>query len=313
MREIPGVRCDGIKIFPAKSLCFVGVVSVIMRVKKILIVLTACLFLLTGCVSDETGEMIAMSFRSFLNSLPLGDVKSPSEIANWQIEQILQGVVTHDADMLKNILISPMQNSDEIDRQVSDFLDFVDGNVISHSDPRGSISSESMRDGEITSMGLSGHVSEILTDTGRKYLIRDDAVEISSILPDEFGVYYIFMRDITDGLGEFITIGDELFTGLSLEDVLNMSLVRELYMYDESGNLMSDDFLQAWRWAMYYPWPEYMGFDFGSNNSCWYFIGYDGSELFALTMFNNTDIVLIESDNMSMTYRVVFTPGCELP
>lgn len=123
--------------------------------------------------------------------------QTPNEIARNQAITILNSVISKDSDMLKSLLTPSVQESPEVDEQIETFLNFINGNVISYSKPRGSLSSQKKRSGKIVQEFLSGRTINIETDSENKYAIYHHAINISAEMPDEIGVYNITIVDVT--------------------------------------------------------------------------------------------------------------------
>ena len=120
---------------------------------------------------------------------------SPAEIAQSQANTILECVISKDSDTLKSLLLPSMRESPETDRQVETFLNFIDGDVVSHSKPQGDLSSSEKRSGKIVWEFLSGRTANIKTTSGKKYTIYHQTINVSEKKPDDIGVYCITIVD----------------------------------------------------------------------------------------------------------------------
>lgn len=122
---------------------------------------------------------------------------SPAEIARNQANTILECVISKDPDTLKSLLLPSMRESPETNRQVEKFLNFFEGNIVSHEESKGKLVSDNKRYGKVVLELLSGQTTNIKTDSGKKYKIYHKAINISEKKPDEIGVYCITIIDDT--------------------------------------------------------------------------------------------------------------------
>ena len=284
--------------------------------KKKLTALPLCVTLiilsLSGCrsVSDSVntaGQKLADRFHEWVMS----DYQSPGSLAKSQAETVMDGIINLNPETLKSVLIPAMRAAPEIDTQIAALFDFIDGEIQSQTEASGYVSSENKREGKLTWQHLTGGVAEFITDAGSRYLLNLHAVNINADMPDQLGVYYIFVRNL-DTM-DYVIIGADIFLNQSLEDVLGYSLARELHAADSDGKILPDEFLDAWRWASYREWPLYMGYDENAVPVSYDFLDYNYDVLFTLTRFGNPDVIMIESNNKITTWRVTANPGDELP
>ena len=98
---------------------------------------------------------------------------SPGECGKKQKETIMEALKTRDAEKLKEVLAKAMQNQENIDEEINNLINFIDGNIISYDDTMG-VSSNSGRSDEKGWIyrEYSGEIENIVTDTGKKYRLK---------------------------------------------------------------------------------------------------------------------------------------------
>lgn len=120
---------------------------------------------------------------------------SPAAVARKQANTILKCIQENDADTLKSLFTPDIQKKPELDKQIHSFLNFIDGEIVSYSEPFGERGGGEVRDGETVYQELYGSISNIQTDTGKNYRITHNAIFINKNNPDNLGVYYLEIRD----------------------------------------------------------------------------------------------------------------------
>lgn len=121
---------------------------------------------------------------------------SPAAVARKQANTILKCIQENDADTLKSLFTPDIQQKPELDEQIYSFLNFIDGEIVSYSEPFGERGGGEVRDGETVYQELYGSISNIQTDTGKNYRITHNAIFINKNNPDNLGVYYMRIQDV---------------------------------------------------------------------------------------------------------------------
>lgn len=130
-----------------------------------------------------------------LTGCSITNTSSPGAIAKKQANIILKCIQENDADTLKSLFTPDIQKKPELDKQIHSFLNFIDGEIVSYSEPFGERGGGEVRDGETVYQELYGSISNIQTDTGKNYRITHNAIFINKNNPDNLGVYYLEIRD----------------------------------------------------------------------------------------------------------------------
>ena len=120
---------------------------------------------------------------------------TPEQIARNQSEIIINCVKNKDINSLKEILCEKLKSEDNIDTQIQELFDFIDGNIISHDEPIGRVGG-----GETTPKGTIlqktyGKIQNIVTDTEKHYSIQFSACVINKGNEDYIGVSSITILD----------------------------------------------------------------------------------------------------------------------
>ena len=121
---------------------------------------------------------------------------SPAAVARKQANTILKCIQENDADTLKSLFTPDIQQKPELDEQIYSFLNFIDGEIVSYSEPFGERGGGEYRYGETVYQELYGSISNIQTDTGKNYRITHNAIFINKKNPDNLGVYYMRIQDV---------------------------------------------------------------------------------------------------------------------
>lgn len=121
---------------------------------------------------------------------------SPAAVARKQANTILKCIQKNDADTLKSLFTPDIQKKPELDKQIHSFLNFIDGEIVSYSEPFGERGGGEVRDGETVYQELYGSISNIQTDIGKNYRIDHSAIFINKNNPDNLGVYYMRIQDV---------------------------------------------------------------------------------------------------------------------
>lgn len=123
------------------------------------------------CVS-ALSLTIFLSGCSILNNA-INEIKRRSDLpSNLEIAQELVACFNNeDVSTLKKMLCERSQNLDDIDAQIQDAFDFIDGNIISFDENVTGSEGESNRYGTTTELDRFFSIDDIVTDTKQEYSI----------------------------------------------------------------------------------------------------------------------------------------------
>ena len=121
---------------------------------------------------------------------------TPGECGQKQNETIMEALKTRDAEKLKQVLAKALQDQENIDEEINNFINFIDGNIISHDD----IGVTSPGRGSSDEEGLifrvySGETRNIVTDTGKKYRLEFFTYYVNRNHKDYEGVFQVWLED----------------------------------------------------------------------------------------------------------------------
>jgi hypothetical protein len=105
--------------------------------------------------------------------------------------EVMEYIKDGDIESLKNLFCLTIQETHDLDKEIAEALEFIDGEIISHDEPHGITGDAKVRDGEWIELGLSGRISNIVTDTGYIYRIRFHSHAIYKANNDNVGITYI--------------------------------------------------------------------------------------------------------------------------
>lgn len=151
----------------------------------------------------------------FLTACSFTRSNSPGKIAREQLNTILNCIETNDIETIKSLFAPGLQENLELDEQIRSLLNFIDGEIVSYSEPFGGKGSGMVSDGETVYQELYGVISDIQTDTGKTYRLNHSAILKNKNYPDALGVYYIRIKDMDlvgqDDVVLEITAGDPFY------------------------------------------------------------------------------------------------------
>lgn len=146
------------------------------------------------------------------------------EEVNQEAERVVNIVINalkeKDADAIKNLFSEYAQKEDsDIDKQIEDTFNFIDGNIVSTGQILAGYSggSTSAERGDIKTL-YSGSIYDVTTDKGKTYFITIDGIYNFNWNEDKEGVYLINILDdivskknLMDYDGYEVSIGDALY------------------------------------------------------------------------------------------------------
>lgn len=122
--------------------------------------------------------------------------KTPGEIGQMQNETIMEALKEKNKEKLKQGLGKALQNQENIDEEINNIINFIDGNIVSYDD----IGLASAEGGESDEEGwiyrlYSGWTRNIVTDTGKKYNLKFYTYNVNRNHKDYEGVFQVILYD----------------------------------------------------------------------------------------------------------------------
>lgn len=207
--------------------------------RRIIILMGTLLLLLTGCTIDwkksaqfAAGKAKEM-YEKYEEKNQTDSDKTTEEdiyivISEEEVKQEAERVVNivinalkeKDADAIKNLFSEYARKEDsDIDKQIEDTFNFIDGNIVSTGEILAGYSggSTSAERGDIKTL-YSGSIYDVTTDKGKTYFITIDGIYNFNWNEDKEGVYLINVLDdiaskknLMDYDGYEVSIGDALY------------------------------------------------------------------------------------------------------
>lgn len=207
--------------------------------RRIIILMGTLLLLLTGCTVDwkksaqfAAGKAKEMYEKYEEKNQTDSDNTTEEDIyivisedeVNQEAERVVNIVINalkeKDADAIKNLFSEYARKEDsDIDKQIEDMFNFIDGNIVSTGEILAGYSggSTSAERGDIKTL-YSGSIYDVTTDKGKTYFITIDGIYNFNWNEDKEGVYLINVLDniaskknLMDYDGYEVSIGDALY------------------------------------------------------------------------------------------------------
>jgi len=152
---------------------------------KGLVILLLAVIMLTGCSYVEKKS----------------NYQSPLEIATEQSEYIMECIVNKDKEGLKSVFSKHIAETHDLDKEIDEFFNFIDGEIISYDAPEGNEGGYTRKDGEYTEKVLNGYIRKIETDNKKHYEIISNSYYIYKNNKEYEGVFYlsIINKDLWGG------------------------------------------------------------------------------------------------------------------
>ena len=207
--------------------------------RRIIILMGTLLLLLTGCTIDwkksaqfAAGKAKEMYEKYEEKNQTDSDNTTEEDIyiviseeeVNQEAERVVNIVINalkeKDADAIKNLFSEYARKEDsDIDKQIEDTFNFIDGNIVSTGEILAGYSggSTSAERGDIKTL-YSGSIYDVTTDNGKTYFITIDGIYNFNWNEDKEGVYLINILDniaskknLMDYDGYEVSIGNALY------------------------------------------------------------------------------------------------------
>ena len=119
----------------------------------------------------------------------------PKEYATEQGKYIMECIVNKDKEGLKSVFSKHIAETHDLDKEIDEFFEFIDGEIISYDEPEGYEGGYTMRDGGYTEKELYGEIDNIKTDKGKTYSIGYQSYSIYKSKESYVGVRIVNIRD----------------------------------------------------------------------------------------------------------------------
>ena len=126
------------------------------------------------------------------------DYQPPLEIATEQSEYIMECIVNKDKEGLKSVFSKYISETHDLDKEIDEFFEFIDGKIVSYDEPVGREGGASLAYGEYREKELNGCIENIKTELENQYVISFFMYQICKSNEDRIGVYAIVISDVTD-------------------------------------------------------------------------------------------------------------------
>ena len=126
------------------------------------------------------------------------EYQTPKEYATEQAEYIMECIVNQDKEGLKSVFSKYISETHDLDKEIDEFFEFIDGEIVSYDEPIGREGGASLAYGEYREKELNGHIENIITNKGEKYLVSFMMYQIYKVNEDKVGVKRITIVDKTD-------------------------------------------------------------------------------------------------------------------
>ncbi len=150
--------------------------------------------------------VLTVSTLCFAGCIGVG-FATPEEKAKQQSSQIIKCFENKDKDRLKSMFCKTVSDKCNLDEEIQEAFDFINGEIVSYDEPHGISGGASFEDGERIRQSLRGHISYIKTDTDKTYNLRFHSYLIFKANKNNVGVTnisLILQNDKVYDIGEFI-------------------------------------------------------------------------------------------------------------
>ena len=123
----------------------------------------------------------------------------PEHIANTLGPEIVKYINDNDAESLKKLYSEEVHNTSScnLDEELQELFDFIDGNITSYYIRMGS-ESYSSENGKVVRNNFDVRINDAETDTGETYLIVLGYISVNDEHPDRVGMYVLSAFDSED-------------------------------------------------------------------------------------------------------------------
>jgi len=131
------------------------------------------------------------------------EYQSPMEYSTEQSEYIMECIVNKDKEGLKSVFSKQVSKTHDLDKEIDEFFQFIDGEIVSYDEPEGSMGGGRKKDGEYVERTTGGQIENIKTDEGKTYEISFFTYWVCRDSEDREGVDSILIIEVPAG-GEIV-------------------------------------------------------------------------------------------------------------
>lgn len=121
--------------------------------------------------------------------------KTPSEIGQMKNEIIMEALKARDKEKLKQVLAKALQNQENIDAEIDNLINFIDGNIISYDIGLALPGRGSSDEKGLIYEVYDGKTQNIVTDKGKRYYLHYATYYVNRNHQDYVGVIQIKLCD----------------------------------------------------------------------------------------------------------------------
>lgn len=96
----------------------------------------------------------------------------PWRVAQQYAETVIDCAKQRDSEGIKELFCKEIQETHDLDEEIEELLDIIDGNIISYDEPDGESSGNTSDWDGVIEQEISGHINGIKTDKGGRYIIN---------------------------------------------------------------------------------------------------------------------------------------------
>ena len=142
--------------------------------------------LLQGCTKEENKD----------DDVEEKEYETPLMMARRQGEEIMEYVVNKDKEGLKSMFSKYVTQNHDLDKEIDEFFEFIEGEIISYDEPDGDESGGHYSSDESRRIRmLEGKIKNIKTDKGKTYSIGFMAYYVYNPNKDKVGIDIIGVND----------------------------------------------------------------------------------------------------------------------
>ncbi len=130
-----------------------------------------------------------------------GDVKKEEktslQLAKQQGEMIVRYIDNKDKNGLKEMFCKKLKKNSNLENDISEMLEFIQGEIVSYDEPMGGRSSWKSDEKGLTEEIIEGEIENIETDAGKQYQIIFGYYNVNKGDKEKLGIFEISIFDIS--------------------------------------------------------------------------------------------------------------------
>jgi len=138
--------------------------------------------------------------------------KTPDERSKQQQINVVECFKNKDAEKFKKMFCPKIISKGNIDNEIQEAFNFIDGDIVSYDEPRGRIGGKTIQYGRTTECEFRGKIVNIKTDTGHLYHITFTSYDIFNDDADKVGISELGVfsdNGIEHTIGDFYFVNPE--------------------------------------------------------------------------------------------------------